>query len=210
MPKLTDQQHLFAIGAKYGAKNFYGIKFLGPSHQRYVEIYANQQIEQRFRQEGIPYAHHHVRLLPCKAVDGTGKVIQINLTEIPFLPDQELKKGISDALSHFENILDIGLKYESTQGWFMGTGYAVIQQDAENSYPELHHSSPWEEQGEVMYATFPDMPTWCRYCHEEKHTKYECKKAKASILCYGCHKYGHVIAKCPASSSAKATLRKPF
>ncbi|KAI9476606.1 MAG: hypothetical protein EXX96DRAFT_460742, partial [Benjaminiella poitrasii] len=114
------------------------------------------------------------------------------------------------ALSPFGTILDFGLKYETTQGWFMGAGYAVIQQDEGTVYPTLHHTIPWGSDGDVIYATFPDMPTWCRYCHEENHTKYECKKAKASILCYGCHSFGHVVAECPTATSNAPSKKQGF
>ncbi|KAI9478571.1 MAG: hypothetical protein EXX96DRAFT_525222 [Benjaminiella poitrasii] len=41
------------------------------------------------------------------------------------------------------------------------------------------------------------MPTWCRYCYKENHTKYECAKSKASILCYPCFERGHRSFSCP-------------
>jgi hypothetical protein len=111
--------------------------------------------------------------------------------------EDELQKGLQETLSHFGTILDFGLHQETTYGFFMGTGYAVIQQDDNKEYPKLCHTISWGDSGEFCHATFPEMPTWCRYCHDEGHTKYECKKAQASILCYACDKYGHKQIDCP-------------
>ncbi|CAO3647631.1 unnamed protein product [Cunninghamella echinulata] len=40
------------------------------------------------------------------------------------------------------------------------------------------------------------MPTWCRFCHEEGHTKYQCTKSLASMICYNCHEMGHRASSC--------------
>jgi hypothetical protein len=195
---VPDQVHLRTIAQQYGAKNFYGIKFLGRTQQRYIEIYPRDSIIDKFVTEGVQYEDQKVRLLPCKAIAGAGKVIQISLLDIPYISDdKELEKGLEKALGRFGTILDIGFNHESLDGWFMGSGYAVIQQDETSEYPELHHTIPWGDNGEYCHATFPDMPTWCRYCHEEGHTKFGCKKALASILCYACDKYGHKQVDCP-------------
>lgn len=53
------------------------------------------------------------------------------------------------------------------------------------------------------------MPTWCRYCHKDGHTKYECKKSRASILCFTCDQFGHRQAECPNPRNAKSKLRPP-
>ena len=41
------------------------------------------------------------------------------------------------------------------------------------------------------------MPTWCRYCHQTGHTKFECEKSKARIICYNCQQMGHRSFECP-------------
>jgi hypothetical protein len=136
-------------------------------------------------------------------------VIQLNLSDIPPISQQEILTGLTDALTHFGEILDIGLYRESGSRFFLGAGYAVIQQLADKTYPQLHHTISWGDSGLSCYATFPDMPTWCRYCHSEGHTKFECTKAKASILCYACDHYGHRSAECPSPKSSKLK-GKPF
>jgi hypothetical protein len=88
-------------------------------------------------------------------------------------------------------------------GWFLGSGYAVIQQDDSATYPALKHHVPLGDE-DYCYATYPAMPTWCRYCHEEGHTKFGCKKALSNILCYNCDTYGHKRENCPRPSTKKA------
>ncbi|GAA5802008.1 hypothetical protein HPULCUR_007468 [Helicostylum pulchrum] len=116
-------------------------------------------------------------------------------------------------MSHLGEIVDLGLNYESEMGWFMGTGYVVLQQNPEKTYAPLCHKLPWGNTEEFFHATFPDMPTWCRYCHEDGHTKYDCSKSRASILCFACDQFGHRQAECPNPRSSKSTkartLKKP-
>lgn len=150
--------------------------------------------------EGVLYdsGNSKVQLFPCKAIHGQGKVIQVNLTDIPFIPKDRLLQDLSTVLGKFGNILDLGLHYEQSMGWYMGSGYAIIQQVPDKDYIKLTHTISWmtEHDQEFCYATFPDMPTWCRYCHEEGHTKFECQKALAHIMCYNCDRHGHKQVDC--------------
>ncbi|CAO3653343.1 unnamed protein product [Mucor fragilis] len=98
-------------------------------------------------------------------------------------------------------------------GWFMGTGYAIIQQLPNATYPILHHSITGQTDTnaeEFCHATFPDVATWCRYCHEEGHTKFECPKALARIICYNCDKAGHRQDTCsqPKKGSSDREFKK--
>ncbi|CEP09626.1 hypothetical protein [Parasitella parasitica] len=51
----TEQQHLQILNKQYPASNFYGIKFLGKHAQRYIEVYPNPDIVDRFLAEGVLY-----------------------------------------------------------------------------------------------------------------------------------------------------------
>ncbi|GAN11248.1 hypothetical protein MAM1_0515d10807 [Mucor ambiguus] len=202
IPNKTEQQHLQTLHQQYKASNFFGIKFLGKNAQRYIEVYPSDDILDRFVTEGVLYdfKQSKIQLFPCKAVDGEGKLIQLSLTDIPFLPKDQLLEELSKALGTFGKVLDLGLNYEQYMGWFMGTGYAILQQLPDVNYPTLHHSITWKTATgaeEFCHATFPDMATWCRYCHEEGHTKFECPKAMARIICYNCDNSGHRQDTCP-------------
>jgi hypothetical protein len=93
-------------------------------------------------------------------------------------------------------------------GWFMGSGYAILQRDDNVTYPELHHKVTLSHD-EYCFATFPEMQIWCRYCHEEGHSKFTCAKAMANILCFDCHNYGHKSVDCPAPQSTRRQETSP-
>ncbi|KAG1293415.1 hypothetical protein G6F64_013555 [Rhizopus arrhizus] len=52
------------------------------------------------------------------------------------------------------------------------------------------------------------MPMWCRYCHQDGHTKFTCENSKARILCYSCHEQGHRSYECPRKNSANIPNKK--
>ncbi|KAI9486192.1 MAG: hypothetical protein EXX96DRAFT_33669 [Benjaminiella poitrasii] len=201
VPNLTDDQHFDLIFRTYGPTNFWGIRLLGKASTRYIEFNPKSEILDKITTEGLYYDDLKLRLLPCKAIESEGSVIQLNLTDIPFLHTDQVLAGLRSALNPFGTILDVGLKYDSKWGFFMGAGYAAIQQesltDPSQSYPKLSHTLPWTTGPYFCHATFANMPTWCRYCHDEGHTKVECPKALASIICYTCEKAGHRQADCP-------------
>ncbi|KAG1049852.1 hypothetical protein G6F43_007844 [Rhizopus delemar] len=214
IPKLTDAQHFEQILSKnFPPESFYGIKALGSRNNgRYIEVNPVPEIVSKFITECIFYEKLNVRLLPCKALEGEGQVIHLNLSDIPFLLHPIILEGLKTTLEHYGKVLDVGLKYDSTWRVFMGAGYAVIQQDPHTEYAKLTHILTWKEDGYFCHSTFPDMPTWCRYCHAEGHTKYECAKALANITCYACDQPSHRNADCPTPANRrlnKTTYKKP-
>ncbi|KAG1506010.1 hypothetical protein G6F47_010929 [Rhizopus delemar] len=159
IPKLTDAQHFEQILSKnFPPESFY-------------EVNPVPEIVPKFITESIFYEKLNVRLLPCKALEGEGQVIHLDLSDISFLPHPIILVDLKTTLENYGKVLDVGLKYDSTWRVFMGAGYAVIQQDPYTEYAKLTHSLTWKEDGCFCHATFPDMPTWCRYCHAEGHTK---------------------------------------
>ncbi|KAI8327019.1 hypothetical protein BD560DRAFT_107435 [Blakeslea trispora] len=74
----------------------------------------------------------------------------------------------------------------------MGSGYAVLGKPQNSSFLELAHTVSWcESEDQFFHCTWNNMPTWCRYCHQTGHTKFECEKSKARIICYSCQQFGH-------------------
>lgn len=213
IPNVTEAQHLEYLADQYGgADQFIALKVLGKNSERYIEVYPSPSILSSFTTEGVLYEEQKLRLLPCKALTGESDVVQLNLTELPPLAKEDFSKIVLPALAKFGEVLDYGLKFEPIRGFWLGAGYAVIHRHKNESYPKLEHTislSMPEDATEYCYATFPDMPVWCRYCHAEGHTKYECAKSKARILCYSCDQYGHMSKECPSPRSAKKTESKP-
>ncbi|CEP06838.1 hypothetical protein [Parasitella parasitica] len=50
---MTDQQHLIVLNKQYKAINFHGVKTLGKTNQRYIEIYPNETIAERLLNDGV-------------------------------------------------------------------------------------------------------------------------------------------------------------
>ncbi|KAG2192871.1 hypothetical protein INT47_006043 [Mucor saturninus] len=89
VPTISDVEHLTTIAHQYsGAKNFYGIKFLGKSSKRYIEIYPSNEILTKFTDEGVYYEKLKTRLLPCPAIEGDGKEITDELLPGEVLSDR--------------------------------------------------------------------------------------------------------------------------
>ncbi|CAO3620642.1 unnamed protein product [Cunninghamella blakesleeana] len=61
------------------------------------------------------------------------------------------------------------------------------------------HRMEWCGTHGFFEATYKDM-AWCRYYHQEGHTKYDCKQSKAQIICYYCYGNGHRAIECPRKS----------
>jgi hypothetical protein len=127
------------------------------------------------------------------------------------LPKDEVLAGLKQSLTLFGNIIDVGIAAEPNTGLFMGIRYAVlnVEQAAnkENKFLELSHQLSWcESESEVFHATWQNMPTWCRYCHKEGHTKFDCPLSKARIICYSCHQQGHRSFECPRRRNVPTNL----
>jgi hypothetical protein len=93
----------------------------------------------------------------------------------------------------------------------MGTGYVVldISQKGDKQFQPLHHRISWrEDDKESFRAAWDNMPMWCRYCHHEGHTKFNCSDAKARILCYACHEKGHRSFECPKKTTSESITTK--
>jgi hypothetical protein len=107
----------------------------------------------------------------------SAKILKIKLSNLPLLPKDEVLAGLKQSLAMFGTIIDVGIATEPNTGLFKGTEYAVlnVQQAAnkENKFLELSHRLSWCES-DVFHATWQNMPTWCRYCHKEGHTKFGC------------------------------------
>ncbi|KAI9324816.1 hypothetical protein BD770DRAFT_450215 [Pilaira anomala] len=82
---LTDYHHLTIVHQLYGSENFHGVKFFGKPSQRVLELYPKDEIKNKFTNEEILYDKLNIRLLPCKALEGKGKVVQVKLSDIPLI-----------------------------------------------------------------------------------------------------------------------------
>jgi hypothetical protein len=153
IPNVTEQQHLEYLADQHGgACNFNGIKFIGQNKERYLEVYPVPEIITSFTTQGVYYENSKLRLLPCKALEGEGEVVQLNLSEIPPLGNDKITSELQIALSKLGHIMDFGLKYEPARGFFTGLGYAIIQRPKENNFKKLEHIVSFQGNNELRYA----------------------------------------------------------
>jgi hypothetical protein len=123
------------------------------------------------------------------------------------LDEPDLLAGLNLSLSPYGIVHHVGLFKDPSFGFFMGTGYAIINQqptDQKKKLAKLTHKINYGESGEGFHATWANMPVYCRYCHGEGHIKLSCPEAAASTMCYNCHNLGHRAAYCPQLSIKKA------
>ncbi|KAI8329654.1 hypothetical protein BC941DRAFT_195222 [Chlamydoabsidia padenii] len=98
---------------------------------------------------------------------------------------------------------------------FMGTGTAIIckrrntfREDGTTTFQPLTHKIPYLDTLDSFHAVWANMPTWCRYCHEERHTKYDCAGLLASMTCHYCKEQGHRAANCPKKTPLVSQIQE--
>ena len=200
--KYTDQQSMILLKEQH--PNVYACVPLSDGPRRYLEVYIEKENDNNdIMNSGLIFPEANLKVYPCHSLNDSAKVVNIKLNHLPLLPKKEVLEGLQKSLQVFGEIMDLGITTEPATGFFMGAGYAVlnIQQEANVTerkiFQTLSHQISWCESNEFFHATWNNMPTWCRYCHKEGHTKFECPDSKARIICYSCHQNGHRSFECP-------------
>ncbi|EIE78298.1 hypothetical protein RO3G_03002 [Rhizopus delemar RA 99-880] len=169
---LVAQQYPSRVGVltqQVGTLKFAEINF-APDDDALSECLAN----------GISFADKST-ILPCRALDTHMQVVRLRLSNLPFLNEKDLMKGLEKSLRKYGDILDVGILLEPTTGTYMCTGYAVLNVTSKTeTFEPLTHLIPWDEQRECgFYAVWNQMPVYCRYCHEEGHVVANCPKLQS-------------------------------
>ncbi|KAG0929864.1 hypothetical protein G6F30_011855 [Rhizopus arrhizus] len=204
--KYTDQQSMLLLKEQH--PNVHACVPLNDGPRRYLEVYITQPNDHNdIVNNGLVFPKVNLRIYPRAALEDSAKIVNLKLTHLPLLPKEEVLAGLQQSLAVFGDIMDVGISTEASTGFFMGTGYAVLNVQKESNvseiklFQELSHQISWCETKDFFHATWNNMPTWCRYCHKEGHTKYECPLSKARIICYSCHQNGHRSFECPRRNS---------
>ncbi|KAG0734391.1 hypothetical protein G6F23_012439 [Rhizopus arrhizus] len=100
---------------------------------------------------GITFADKST-ILPCRALDTHMQVVRLRLSNLPFLNEKALMKGLEKSLRKYGDILDVGILLEPTTGTYMCTGYAVLNVASKTeTFEPLTHLIPWDEQRECGF-----------------------------------------------------------
>ncbi|KAI8334342.1 hypothetical protein BC941DRAFT_337934, partial [Chlamydoabsidia padenii] len=138
-------------------------------------------------------------VIPCVALTDDRDIVRVSFTSLPVYDEEELLPGLATSLRRFGIMHHLELFKDPASGFRMGTGYAIIHKtlsEGQTLLAPLTHKIEYLETSEFFHATWADMSMWCRYCHEENHTKFNCAQALAAITCYQCHQQGYRAAQC--------------
>lgn len=186
----TDQQSMKELKKQH--PKVHACMALGDGPTRYLEVYVTDDNDVNdIKKNGITFPDAKIQVLPCRAINALSEIIKLKLTHLPMFVPNEVLAGLTKSLEMFGNIIDIGIATENTTGFFMGSGYAVIDTyqandvPPESKYQPLSHQISWmDSTTDVFRATWNNMPTRCCYCHKNGHSKFECEASKARVLCY--------------------------
>ncbi|KAI9478817.1 MAG: hypothetical protein EXX96DRAFT_638185, partial [Benjaminiella poitrasii] len=199
----TDQQCMILLKQQH--PNVHTCVSLSDGARRYLEVYITRENDKNdMANIGLKFPDSKLQVFPCIAIDDTANILTLKLSHLPMLLNNQVLIGIKQSLEIFGIILDVGITTEANMGFFMGTGYTVINlfqpvdTPADKQVQQLSHQiSSCESTTEFFRATWINIPTWCQYCHKEGHTKFDCALSKARSLCYSCHQQGHRSFECP-------------
>ncbi|KAI8050174.1 uncharacterized protein B0P05DRAFT_446848, partial [Gilbertella persicaria] len=200
----TDQQCMVELKKQH--PKVHACMALSDGAIRYLEVYVTDANDVNdIARTGINFSEAKLQVLPCKAIADQSQVIRLKLSHLPMFTSEEVLSGLNTSLAIFGTI---------------GSGYVVLDvYQPKNTPPsmkfqQLSHQVNWMESStEVFRATWNNMPittmpTWCRYCHQDGHTKFTCETSRARILCYSCHEQGHRSYECPRKYSTNILNKK--
>ncbi|KAG1140783.1 hypothetical protein G6F37_009190 [Rhizopus arrhizus] len=161
--------------------------------------------------DGIYFEKDNLYLHPCKVLEPSVRLIRFRLSNLPFLSKDKLLPQLLASLQPYGMIMDLGHLREPVTGTYMGTGYAILSVPiGDDIFLPLSHNLPWSNaHDEGFHAVWNDMPTYCRYCHQEGHAVSECPKKRSTRVCWNCHKSGHIAADCSKDKPSKKTRKTP-
>lgn len=117
----TDLQYMQELKAQH--PNIYACTILRDGLTQYLELYFEKEKDNNdILETGVVFNKLKLRIMPCRAV----KMIIVKLTHLPMLPRESVLEGLKKSLAPFGHLLDVGINTETTTGFFMGAGYAVL------------------------------------------------------------------------------------
>ncbi|CAO3588798.1 unnamed protein product [Absidia cylindrospora] len=156
---------------------------------------------QSFASNGLEMSDK-VHIIPTEALPSSATVVKLSLSRMPFLAQYQIQEGLTESLSKYGRIYDIGIITDPISKMFLGSGYAVLDTSTVTNTP-LTHTLPWPGLPNGFHAVWENMPQYCKYCHQDGHIRDACPTARPLRLCFSCTKPGHIAANCrrPTKSS---------
>lgn len=151
-----------------------------------------------FSRNGLLFPDN-VRIIPTKALPASSNVVKLRLSRLPLMFPHQLEEGLTESLSQYGEVLDLGILTDPLSGMFQGTGYAILETSRDSEFKSskpLTHNIPFPGLENGFFANWDAMPEYCKYCHSDGHIRANCPVARPLRLCYSCNKPGHVAASC--------------
>ncbi|GAN11816.1 hypothetical protein MAM1_1036d11425 [Mucor ambiguus] len=137
-----------------------------------------------------------------KTLNHTANVINIGISEIPLMEEDELKLALIKTFERYGDILNIGITKSGDSDWFTGRGFATINRDKLKEASYTNSLTPQVElegsPGTFLHLVWSQMKPICSDCHTDEHVKIDCPKRRRR-LCHRCRSPNHLIANCPTA-----------
>lgn len=144
-----------------------------------------------------------------KTLNHTAIVINIGISEIPLMEEDELKSALIKTFERYGDILNIGISKSGDSDWSTGRGFATLNRDKLKESTYASTLTPQVElegfPGTKLHLVWSQMKPICTDYHTDEHIRFDCPKRRQR-LCHRCKSPNHLIANCPTSAwNSKST-----
>lgn len=204
--------------------DFIGRRIHRSGNNRFLEV--NFDIDENRAaalKAGLTFNDGSVIITPSVAMKPGSMIKRVNLDRLPWLRTSDLLDDLKATFQNYGEIRDVCIVKDTGSGTFLGAGYVIfdcspeLNTDSDDTCLQLSHIIEWanpdgSKNGNIfIHAYWKDMPTYCKYCHESRHSASECNKPPSGKrVCFACLKSGHIRPNCPEKTkSSKKRRRHP-
>jgi hypothetical protein len=195
-------------------------------HRRFAEFVVSPEMATKLCSEGAKLKSFETHFQVFYSLSIDAEILKISLSGLPRQYGranggaQELRADMIANLSNFGSVIDCSM-VSGISGNFTGRGYAVLELGSSPTVGETHrtisHSLHWQyarlsaktgtqssssSDAVTVYATWANMGSYCRYCHQDTHVIDRCPERYRSTMYYNCNTLGHVAPICSRKNSA--------
>lgn len=99
VPQFSQLQHIPLLHEQYDSEHMQVSLILASKGKYYLECYPDLSIVHRFTSEGLSY--ENTKLVPCKAIEGDGVLVDLYLFELPFIETSTLTAVLQATLQQY-------------------------------------------------------------------------------------------------------------